>query len=56
MPYHSALYMPHNKGMNVLHADGSVGRIVGNPTDTDWFDTHSWEGWDSPGSFDEMPE
>jgi prepilin-type N-terminal cleavage/methylation domain-containing protein/prepilin-type processing-associated H-X9-DG protein len=56
IPYHSALYMPHNKGMNVLHADSSVGRVVGNPTDGDWFDTHSWEGWDSPGSFDEMPE
>ena len=34
-------------GMNVVHADGSAGRIVGNLKETDWFFSHSYVGWDA---------
>ena len=46
IPYHDTRYMPHNKGMNVLHADSSVIRIKGNPSESDWWKYHSKEGWD----------
>jgi hypothetical protein len=47
IPYHEAKYMPHRVGMNVVHADGSAGRIVGNLKETDWFFSHSYVGWDA---------
>jgi prepilin-type processing-associated H-X9-DG protein len=47
IPYHESKYMPHKRGMNVVHADGSAGRILGNPKDTDWFFSHSYVGWDA---------
>jgi prepilin-type N-terminal cleavage/methylation domain-containing protein/prepilin-type processing-associated H-X9-DG protein len=47
IPYHDARYMPHNRGMNVVHADGSALRILGNLKETDWFFSHSWVGWDA---------
>jgi prepilin-type N-terminal cleavage/methylation domain-containing protein/prepilin-type processing-associated H-X9-DG protein len=47
IPYHDARYMPHNRGMNVVHADGSAGRILGNLKETDWFFSHSFVGWDA---------
>jgi prepilin-type N-terminal cleavage/methylation domain-containing protein/prepilin-type processing-associated H-X9-DG protein len=50
IPYHSATYMPHNKGMNVLHADNSVGRVIGNPKQNDWYEYNSYIGWDPPGT------
>jgi prepilin-type processing-associated H-X9-DG protein len=52
IPYHSVQYMPHNKGMNVTRADGSVGRVLGNPKDVisggqdDWWSYNSMLGWD----------
>jgi prepilin-type N-terminal cleavage/methylation domain-containing protein/prepilin-type processing-associated H-X9-DG protein len=46
VPYHLTLYMPHNKGMNVLHADSSVVRIKDTPAETDWWITYSKIGWD----------
>jgi prepilin-type N-terminal cleavage/methylation domain-containing protein/prepilin-type processing-associated H-X9-DG protein len=52
IPYHSLLYMPHNKGMNVAYADGSAGRVVGNAKDVvsggqdDWWSYNSMIGWD----------
>lgn len=46
IPYHDYRYMPHNKGMNMLHADSSVVRIKGNPAESDWWKAHSKEGWD----------
>jgi prepilin-type N-terminal cleavage/methylation domain-containing protein/prepilin-type processing-associated H-X9-DG protein len=47
IPYHDARYMPHNRGMNVVHADGSALRILGNLKETDWFFSHSYVGWDA---------
>jgi prepilin-type N-terminal cleavage/methylation domain-containing protein len=47
IPYHDAKYMPHKQGMNVVHADGSAGRILGNLKETDWFYSHSYVGWDA---------
>jgi prepilin-type N-terminal cleavage/methylation domain-containing protein len=47
IPYHDARYMPHNLGMNVVHADCSAGRILGNLKETDWFYSHSYVGWDA---------
>ena len=46
IPYHDSHYMPHNNGMNVLHADTSVNRIKGNPNESDWWLFHSKDGWD----------
>jgi prepilin-type N-terminal cleavage/methylation domain-containing protein len=52
IPYHSLLYMSHNKGMNVARADASVSRVVGNPDDVipggqdDWWSYNSMLGWD----------
>jgi prepilin-type N-terminal cleavage/methylation domain-containing protein len=47
IPYHDARYMPHRVGMNVIHADGSANRILGNVKETDWFFSHSYVGWDA---------
>jgi prepilin-type N-terminal cleavage/methylation domain-containing protein/prepilin-type processing-associated H-X9-DG protein len=47
IPYHDYRYMPHNNGMNVLHADSSVIRIKGSPNESDWWKYHSKQGWDS---------
>jgi len=47
IPYHEAKYMPHRLGMNVTHADGSAGRILGYPKETDWFFNHSHVGGDA---------
>jgi len=55
IPYHNGINMPHNIGMNVAYADGSAARIKGDLTDTDWYDTYSWVGWDPPGTFDQIP-
>jgi prepilin-type N-terminal cleavage/methylation domain-containing protein/prepilin-type processing-associated H-X9-DG protein len=54
IPYHSALYMPHNRGMNVLHADGSAvyikGIFIRGVSETDWYYANSYMGWDPPGT------
>ncbi|PYI82414.1 MAG: hypothetical protein DME26_17730 [Verrucomicrobia bacterium] len=47
IPYHTARYMPHNKRMHTLHADGSVSTVLGNDKETDWFFSHSYVGWDA---------
>lgn len=47
IPYHRALNMPHERGMNVVFADNSARRIVGNVKETDWWLNHSYEGWDT---------
>ncbi len=47
IPYHDAKYMPHKFGMNVIHADNSANRILGNPKETDWYFSHSYVGWDA---------
>ena len=32
--------------MNVVHADSSVARVKGDPNESDWWSSHSKEGWD----------
>ena len=46
IPYHDYRYMPHQFGMNVLHADSSVVHIKGSSSESDWWLYHSKEGWD----------
>ncbi|MEN9572671.1 MAG: hypothetical protein RL514_526 [Verrucomicrobiota bacterium] len=46
MPYHNQPTMPHHKGINVIHADGSAWWYQGDPTQYDWWAFHSWEGWE----------
>ncbi len=55
IPYHNAKYMPHNKGMNVIHADNSAGRIKGDPKETDWYYSNSYIGWDPPNTRNHNP-
>lgn len=45
-PYHDYIYMPHNKAMNVLHADSSVVFFKGSPSQPDWWVANSKYGWD----------
>jgi prepilin-type N-terminal cleavage/methylation domain-containing protein len=56
IPYHSAKYMPHNFGMNVLHADSSAGRIKGIPSQNDWYEYNSYIGWDPPNTRNHNPD
>ena len=50
IPYHEAMYMPHQMGMNVVHADNSAYRFKGNPKEEDWWVYHSASGWDEYSS------
>ncbi len=50
IPYHEARYMPHQMGMNVVHADNSAYRFKGNPKEEDWWVYHSSPGWDRYGT------
>ena len=50
IPYWEAKYMPHQVGMNVVHADNSANRTKGNPKESDWWAYHSWPGWDEYAS------
>jgi prepilin-type N-terminal cleavage/methylation domain-containing protein/prepilin-type processing-associated H-X9-DG protein len=55
IPYHLAIAMPHNGGMNVPYADGSAGRIIGDPKSTDWYYDNSYIGWDPPNTMNNNP-
>jgi prepilin-type N-terminal cleavage/methylation domain-containing protein len=46
IPYHGPTYMPHRKAMNVVRADNSASRVLGNPKEDDWWLYHSSEGWE----------
>ncbi len=46
IPYHGPTYMPHQRGMNVVRADNSAQRVLGNPKEDDWWTYHSGEGWE----------
>jgi prepilin-type processing-associated H-X9-DG protein len=46
IPYHESTNMPHQFGMNVVHADGSAQRILGIPGQADWWAYNSMTGWD----------
>jgi prepilin-type N-terminal cleavage/methylation domain-containing protein len=50
MPYWDIAYMPHNRGMNVVHADNSAHRFKGVPSQADWWTYNSWPGWDEYAS------
>ncbi len=50
MPYWDYAYMPHKGAMNVVHADNSANRTLGNPKEEDWWAYHSWPGWDEYAS------
>jgi prepilin-type N-terminal cleavage/methylation domain-containing protein len=50
IPYWDVTYMPHNRGMNVVHADNSANRFKGIPSQDDWWAYNSWPGWDEYGS------
>lgn len=46
MPYWNQPLMPHHKGINTVHSDGSAWWYQGDPTQFDWWAYHSWEGWE----------
>ncbi len=46
MPYWNQPLMPHHKGINVVHADGSAWWYQGDPAQFDWWAYHSYEGWE----------
>jgi prepilin-type N-terminal cleavage/methylation domain-containing protein len=46
VPCHEWKNMPHDHGMNVVHADSSVARVKGDPNESNWWSYHSKEGWD----------
>jgi prepilin-type processing-associated H-X9-DG protein len=46
MPYWNYRHMPHNRGMNLVFADGHAERIRGNPKEEDWWAYHSRDGWE----------
>jgi type II secretory pathway pseudopilin PulG len=48
IPYWNWVTMPHFKGMNICHPDGSVTRFKGYPTMADWYWENSWYGWNIP--------
>jgi type II secretory pathway pseudopilin PulG len=52
IPYHNTIsanlkYMPHSKGQNVCHPDGSVSRFKGYRIMQDWYEENSWYGWEA---------
>ena len=51
IPYHQVIYMPHQMGMNVVHADNSANRIKGVLSQTDWWVYNSYAGWDEMGTW-----
>lgn len=46
IPYWNYLYMPHQRGMNIVCADGHAERIKGSPKEADWWAAHSRDGWE----------
>ncbi len=47
MPYWDYRYMPHNRGINLVFADGHAARTKGNPKEEDWWAYHSRDGWEA---------
>lgn len=46
IPYWNYLYMPHNRGINVVCEDGHAERLKGSPKEEDWWAYHSRDGWE----------
>jgi len=47
MPYWNYIYMPHQKGMNLVFADGHAARTKGSAKEYDWWAFHSRDGWEN---------
>ncbi|MCP5516297.1 MAG: type II secretion system protein [Verrucomicrobiales bacterium] len=47
IPYWNYVYMPHNKGMNIVCADGHAQHVRGSPEEEDWWAYHSRDGWEA---------
>ena len=46
IPYWDFNTMPHNKGMNLVLADGHSERVKGSAKEEDWWAYHSRDGWE----------
>lgn len=46
IPYWDYQTMPHNKGMNLVLADGHSERVRGSAKEEDWWAYHSRDGWE----------
>jgi len=46
IPYWNYKYMPHNRGINIVCADGHAERTKGSPDEYDWWAYHSRDGWE----------
>ncbi|HOG88324.1 MAG: type II secretion system protein [Verrucomicrobia bacterium] len=46
IPYWNYKYMPHNRGINIVCADGHAERVKGSPDEYDWWAYHSRDGWE----------
>jgi prepilin-type N-terminal cleavage/methylation domain-containing protein len=46
IPYWDVKYMPHNRGIDIVCADGHAERTKGNPKEEDWWAYHSRDGWE----------
>jgi prepilin-type N-terminal cleavage/methylation domain-containing protein/prepilin-type processing-associated H-X9-DG protein len=46
IPYWDFKYMPHNRGINVVCADGHAERTKGSAAEYDWWAYHSRDGWE----------
>ncbi|MCP5520924.1 MAG: prepilin-type N-terminal cleavage/methylation domain-containing protein [Verrucomicrobiales bacterium] len=46
IPYWDWNYMPHQKGINIVCADGHAQRVSGSPDEEDWWAYHSRDGWE----------
>lgn len=46
IPYWDYNTMPHNKGMNLVLADGHSERVPGSAKEEDWWAYHSRDGWE----------
>lgn len=47
IPYWDYNTMPHNKGMNLVLADGHSEIVKGSPKENDWWAFHSRDGWEA---------
>ena len=46
IPYWNYIYMPHNRGINIVCADGHAERTKGSASEYDWWAYHSRDGWE----------
>ncbi len=46
IPYWDYQYMPHQRGINIVCADGHAERVKGSAQEYDWWAYHSRDGWE----------